>query len=162
MSDRQRHYWLMKSEPDVYSIRHLKEQKRGPWDGVRNFRARNIMKDDMVIGDLVLFHHSNAKPPGVAGVARVCSEAVPDPTQFDPKSKYFDKTASKLKPRWWMIHVEFVEEFPEFVPLPLLREQPALEGMPLLKLGMRLSVQPVAKEHFAFILKLGRAKTKLD
>jgi predicted RNA-binding protein with PUA-like domain len=162
MVERQRHYWLMKSEPDVYSIRHLAEQQRGPWDGVRNFRARNIMKNDMAVGDLVLFHHSNAKPPGVAGIARVCSEACPDPTQFDPKSKYFDKTASKANPRWWMIHVEFVEEFPRFVPLPLLREQPALEGMPLLKLGMRLSVQPVAKEHFAFVLQLGGAKTQLD
>ncbi|HEX2731341.1 MAG TPA: EVE domain-containing protein [Polyangiaceae bacterium] len=161
MAERETHYWLMKSEPDVYSIRHLAAQKRGPWDGVRNFRARNIMKDEMAIGDLVLFHHSNAKPPGIAGIARVCSEAVPDPTQFDPKSKYYDKTAPKTKPRWWMVHVEFVEELPEFLPLPLLREQAKLEGMPLLKPGMRLSVQPVSREHFEFILKLGKSKTKL-
>src|SRR5688572_4362829 len=84
MTQRQPQFWLMKTEPDVYSIRTLAEQKQGPWDGVRNFRARNYMKNEMVVGDLVLFYHSSTKPPGVAGIARVCSEAVPDPTQFDP------------------------------------------------------------------------------
>lgn len=155
-------FWLMKSEPDVYSVQHLKAQGRGPWDGVRNFRARNYMKNEMAPGDLVLFYHSSTKPPGVAGLARVCSEAVPDPTQFDPSSKYFDKTSSKSNPRWWMVHVEFVEELPHYVPLPTLRQCAELEGMPLLRRGMRLSVQPVSREHFEFILKLGKAQTSID
>lgn len=151
----------MKSEPDVYSIAHLRKQGRGPWDGVRNHTAKNTMKNEMKQGDWVLFHHSNAKPPGVAGLARVCSESSrPDPTQFDPKSQYYDPTSDPESPRWWLVDVEFVEEFPEFVPLPAMRDDPALSDMPLLRRGMRLSVQPVEKAHFEHILKLGRAKTR--
>ncbi len=161
MATRARKYWLMKSEPDVYSIRHLEKQGVGQWDGVRNYRARNFMKDEMQIGDLVLFYHSNATPPGVAGVARVASAARPDPTQFDPKNKYYDAKSQEGNPRWWLVDVEYVEELPEFVPLPQMREDAALEGMMLLKKGMRLSIQPVDKEHFRHILKCGDAKTKV-
>ncbi len=161
MTARARKYWLMKSEPDVYSIRHLEKEGVGRWDGVRNYRARNFMKNEMAIGDLILFYHSNAAPPGVAGVARVASETHPDPTQFEPKNKYYDPKSKQEDPRWWLVDVEYVEELPRFVPLPELREDPALDGMMLLQKGMRLSIQPVDKQHFRHVLKLGGAKTKV-
>ena len=151
----------MKSEPEVYSIRHLQKDGTGPWDGVRNYRARNFMKTEMAVGDLVLFYHSNANPPGVAGIARVASKSRPDPTQFDPKSKYYDAKSPEGAPRWWLVDVEFVEELPTFLPLPQLRADPGVDGMMLLKKGMRLSVQPVEKAHFQRILALGGAKTKV-
>lgn len=155
-----RRYWLMKTEPDVFSIADLRKKGRSAWDGVRNYTARNFMKDEMAVGDLVLFYHSNATPPGVAGIARVCSATYPDPTQFDPKSEYYDPKSKPEAPRWWLIDVEFVEELPRFLPLPLLREAQALSDMMLLRKGMRLSVQPVSKEHFRWILKAGGAKIK--
>ncbi len=151
----------MKSEPDVFSIDHLRKMGRSPWDGVRNYRARNFMKNEMAVGDLVLFYHSNATPPGVAGLARVCSKTYPDPTQFDPKSKYFDAKSSEDAPRWWLIDVEFVEEFPTFLSLPELRDSAALDGMMLLRKGMRLSVQPVEKQHFRWILERAGAKHRV-
>jgi len=156
---RARKYWLMKTEPDVFSIDDLAKVEREPWDGVRNFRARNFMRE-MRVGDLVLFYHSSTKPPGVAGIARVCREAHPDPTQFDPKSKYFDKTASRDKPRWEMVEVEFVEKLPTFVPLQQLRDDPDLDGMWVIKRGMRLSVQPVETEHFRRVVQQGGAKPR--
>lgn len=158
---RDRRCWLMKSEPDVYSIDDLAEERSACWDGVRNYRARNYMRDEMQIGDLVLFYHSNAKPPGVAGVARVCSEPYPDHTQFDRTSDYYDPKATEDKPRWHMIDIELVERFDELVPLPVLREEAALEGMPLLKKGQRLSIQPVEPEHFRHILRMAGARTRL-
>jgi predicted RNA-binding protein with PUA-like domain len=161
MSRRATHHWLMKSEPDVYSIDDLQREGQACWDGVRNYQARNIMRDRMQQGDLVLFYHSNAKPPGVAGVARVCREAYPDHTQFDPSSEYHDPKATGERPRWFMVDVEFVEKFPELLPLPELRDDPALEGMPLLKKGQRLSVQPVDKEHFRHVLKKAGARTRV-
>ena len=100
-------YWLMKSEPDVFSIDDLKKQKQTTWDGVRNYQARNFMMNDMQVGDLVLFYHSNAKPPGIAGLATVSKKAEPDPTQFDKKSEYFDPKATKEKPRWFCVKVKF-------------------------------------------------------
>lgn len=151
----------MKTEPDVFSIQDLRKKGRSPWDGVRNYTARNFMKDDMAVGDLVLFYHSNATPPGVAGVARVCSETYPDPTQFDPKSEYYDPKSKVEQPRWWLIDVEFVEQLPTFLPLPFLREAPELADMVLLRKGMRLSVQPVSKPHFKWILRAAGATTKL-
>ena len=162
MTDRpeRKHYWLMKTEPDVFSIDNLAKLGRSPWDGVRNYQALNHMQA-MHVGDLVLFYHSSTDDRGVVGLARVAREAYPDHTQFDPKSKYFDKTAKKAAPRWFMVDVEFVEKFPRFVPLSELREDGALEGMWLLKRGMRLSVQPVDKAHFKHIVKLGGGKTKV-
>lgn len=151
----------MKTEPDVFSIQDLKKKGRSPWDGVRNYTARNFMKDEMSVGDLVLFYHSNATPPGIAGISRVGSKAYPDPTQFDPKSEYYDPKSKPDAPRWWLVDVEFVEELSTYLPLPLLRETPELEGMVLLRKGMRLSVQPVEKAHFQWALKAGGAVTKV-
>ncbi|WP_373046471.1 EVE domain-containing protein [Vulgatibacter sp.] len=152
-------YWLVKSEPDVYSIDRLEAEGSTSWEGVRNYQARNFMQE-MKKGDRVLFYHSNAEPPGVAGIAEVVREAYPDHHAADPKSKYHDPGHSEEKPRWFMVDVGFVERFPEVLPLPLLKGEPALEGMELLRKGSRLSVQPVAKEHFDHVVKLGRGKRR--
>jgi predicted RNA-binding protein with PUA-like domain len=151
----------MKSEPSIYSIDDLARDGREKWDGVRNFRARNFMRDEMKPDDFVLFHHSSVDPPGVAGVARVACESYPDPSQFVKRGKYFDAKSVKEKPVWWLVDVEFVEKFPKFLPLSELRVDPKLDGMWLLKRGMRLSVQPVEKDHFKHILKLGGGKTRV-
>ena len=147
-------FWLAKSEPDVYSIDDLARDGREMWDGIRNYQARNFMRDDMKIGDWVLFYHSNAKPPGVAGLAKVASEPYPDPTQFDEKSKYFDPKASEEKPRWILIDVEFVERFNRLLSLAELKEEKPLDGMLLLRRGTRLSIQPVEKKQKIKSLKL--------
>ena len=154
VSDRPRRFWLMKSEPEAYSLDDLERDGRTHWDGVRNFKARNLMKA-MEIGDGVLFYHSNAKPPGIAGVAKVCRTAYPDFTQFDADSKYHDPRATREKPWWYMVDIEFVARFPEEIPLPLLRSLPELQGMALLKRGQRLSVQPVTPEEWSFLLEFG-------
>jgi predicted RNA-binding protein with PUA-like domain len=153
-------YWLVKSEPDVYSIEDLERDGVTGWEGVRNYLARNTMRDEMKEGDLVLFYHSNAEPPGVAGLAKVHGAALPDPSQFDKKSEYYDATSSRAAPRWLMAQVQFVEKFKAPVPLAALKADPSLIGMPLLQKGQRLSVQPVSTEHFARVLKLARARTK--
>jgi predicted RNA-binding protein with PUA-like domain len=152
-------YWLMKTEPEVYSIDHLARTRTGSWDGVRNFQARNHMRA-MRNGDLVLFYHSSTEPPGVAGIARVCREAYPDHTQFDPKHDHYDPKSKRDTPRWDMVDLEFVEKLPELVSLAQLKADPKLEGMLVVKRGMRLSVQPVERPHFAHVLKLGRAKIR--
>jgi predicted RNA-binding protein with PUA-like domain len=162
MAKTKRRYWLIKSEPEVYSIDDLRRDGRTEWDGVRNYQARNYMRDEMAIGDLVLFYHSNAKPPGVAGIARVCSEPHPDRTQFDPKSHYYDAKATEDQPRWMLVDMEFVERFDEPVSLDTLKANAdALDGMMVIKRGVRFSVQPVEREHFAHVLELAGAKTKL-
>ncbi|MGD8607472.1 MAG: EVE domain-containing protein [Myxococcales bacterium] len=150
----------MKSEPDVYSIDDLARDRRQSWDGVRNYQARNFMRE-MAVGDLAIFYHSSAKPPGAAGLCRVCREAYPDHTQFDQKSEYYDPKSDAASPRWWMVDVEFVEKFPELVPLQALKDDPKLEGMRVTQKGSRLSVQPVEKAHFKRLLQLAKAKTKL-
>lgn len=150
-------YWLMKTEPDVFSIDDLERVGVEPWDGIRNYMARNSMRDDMKVGDKVLFYHSNAKPPGVAGLATIASGAYPDPTQFDPKSKYHDPTSDPRDPRWLLVDVRFVGKLPRFVGLDELRTRPELEGMVLLNKS-RLSVQPVDKKHYDFIVKLAKKK----
>jgi len=147
-------YWLMKSEPHVYPWNQLVEDGSTHWDGVRNYQARNIMRDDMSIGDLVLFYHSNCKPPHVAGIARVCKEAYPDFTAQDANSKYFDPKATPDNPRWVMVDIEPVQEL-EVVGLPELRENGDLEGMPLLQRGQRLSVQPVSEDQFRIVCSMG-------
>ncbi|MCA9620476.1 MAG: EVE domain-containing protein [Myxococcales bacterium] len=161
MASRKRRYWLMKSEPETYSIEDLARDGRTMWDGVRNYQARNFMRDDMRAGDLVLFYHSNAKPMGVAGVAEVVGEPYPDPTQFDPKSKYHDPASSPDAPTWILVDVAHVETLPQILPLAGLKDDPKLEGMPLLQKGQRLSVQPVDKAHFKRVLSLAKAKTKV-
>jgi predicted RNA-binding protein with PUA-like domain len=152
-------FWLMKTEPDAYSIDRLEKEGRGTWDGVRNPIARNHMRA-MNEGDLVLFYHSSCKPPGVVGIARVCRTAYPDHTSWDPTSKYFDEKSSPEKPRWDMVDVEFVERTPRMVTLDDLKADPSLEGMIVTRVG-RLSVQPVSREHFARVLRMAKAKTKL-
>jgi predicted RNA-binding protein with PUA-like domain len=136
----------MKTEPGTYSIDDLKKDGRTKWDGVRNFRARNYMKE-MEEGDLVLFYHSSAEPPGVAGIARVARAAYPDPTQFDKKSKYYDEKATEDDPRWWLVDIAFVEKFANLVGLPDIKAEPALEDMVLVN-NSRLSVQPVTPAEF--------------
>lgn len=153
MSKRKR-YWLVKSEPDDFSIDDLERVGTEPWTGVRNYQARNFMRDDMRVGDLVLFHHSNADPPGVAGVARVCKAAYPDHTALDKDEQHYDPKASADNPIWMMVDIEFVEAFTRIVSLAELRATKSLEGMLLLKRGQRLSVMPVEAAHFKTILKL--------
>jgi predicted RNA-binding protein with PUA-like domain len=148
-------HWLMKSEPDVFGIDHLQAKGVEHWDGVRNYQARNFMRDDMKVGDLILFHHSNAKPPGVAGVARVVREAYPDHTSWDPESHYFDPKSTPEQPRWFMVDVGYVETFPTFLPLDELRNHEVLADMALLNRS-RLSVQPVTRLQFDYIVRLGR------
>ncbi|MDP6888685.1 MAG: EVE domain-containing protein [Candidatus Thalassarchaeaceae archaeon] len=148
-------YWLMKSEPHVYPWEQLVEDGSTHWDGVRNYQARNTMRDDMKIGDLVLFYHSNTKPPHVAGIARVCREGYPDHTAQDPNCKYFDPKASPDNPRWMMVDIEPIEPMKSIVTLPDMKANPALEGMPLLAKGSRLSVQNVPAEYFKIVRKMG-------
>lgn len=145
-------HWLMKSEPDVFGIEDLRRKKTEHWDGVRNFQARNYMRE-MEVGDRVLFYHSNAKEIGVAGLARVAKTAYPDHTSWDPDSKYFDPRSTVEAPRWFMVDVAFVEAFPRIVTLGEIREQAALADMPLVNRS-RLSVQPVTDEQFKLIVAM--------
>ena len=148
-------YWLMKSEEDVYSIRDLERDRRTSWEGVRNFEARNLMRDEMKVGDEVLFYHSNAKPAGVAGLARVAREGYPDPTAFDRKNRYYDPKSKPDEPRWFMVDLEFAEAFPRVVSLEEIKSLPELREMTLVKRA-RLSVQPVTKEEFGIVRRMGR------
>lgn len=143
----------MKSEPDVYSIDDLKRDKKTQWEGVRNYQARNFMRDDMKPGDEVLFYHSNAKPPGIAGLGKVCKLAYPDFFAWDKKSKYFDPKSSEDKPIWFMVDVQFVKKFKEILSLDLLKADKKLEDMLVTKRGMRLSVQPVEEKHYKYIVQ---------
>ena len=151
-------YWLMKSEPDVYGIDDLRRDGRAPWDGVRNYQARNFMRDDMAVGDAVLFYHSNAEPPGVAGLARVSRSAFTDATAWDRRSPYFDPKSSPSNPRWWMVELAFAEKFPAVVPLAVLKADPRLSKMVLVRKGSRLSVQPVTPEEFRVVCDLARGR----
>lgn len=148
-------YWLMKSEPSVFSIDDLKQDGFSEWEGVRNFQARNFMRDDMREGDLALFYHSNANPSGVAGICRICRESHPDLTALDKDSPYYDPKASQDKPIWMMVEVEFVEKFSHFVSLADLRKHSQLKELKILEKGSRLSITPVEKKHFDLILSLG-------
>lgn len=161
MPRRTRKYWLLKSEPSEYSIDDLAKEGTGTWDGIRNYRARNIMRDEMAAGDLVLFYHSSCKPPGVAGVARITGEPFADPTQFDTASPYYDPKSTREQPRWIAVHVEFIERLADEVPLDVLKRDPELDGMGVRAKGNRLSVQPVEKVHFRRVLRLGNAKTRV-
>jgi len=147
-------YWLMKSEPDAYSIDDLKRDRTEHWDGIRNYQARNFMMRDMKPGDEILFYHSSCKVPGVVGLARVCKEAYPDFTAWNPDSKYYDPKSTPEKPRWFMVDVGFVKKFPEVISLAQLRQTPGLEGMRLLQKGNRLSIMPVNEHEFQTICKL--------
>lgn len=153
--------WLMKSEPDVYSIDELAKKKRGTWEGVRNYQARNFMRE-MAEGDLFLFHHSNAKPSGIVGIGSIVRTAYVDPFQFDPKSPYYDPKSPKTDPRWSAVDVGFVERFAGVVSLETMKADPALEGMRILARGSRLSVTPVESIHFARVIELAKGKTRVS
>ncbi len=151
-------HWLIKSEPDVFSIDDLEAVGREPWDGIRNYQARNFMRDDMEAGDLAIFYHSNAKPPGAVGVARVVGDAYPDPSQFDRKSKYYDAKSDPDAPRWLLRDFEFVLKFPAIVPLADLKAEKALEGMQVTQRGVRLSIMPVEPGHFRKVCAMAGVK----
>ncbi len=153
-----RQYWLLKSEPTTFSIQDLAKSphQRTMWEGVRNYQARNFLRDDLKIGDGILFYHSVTPPVGIAGLAEVVKEGYPDPTQFDTKSKYFDSKATLEKPRWFVVDIQLQKTFKSVLELGLLRELPGLEGMELLRKGSRLSVQPVRPEEWKIIQKLGK------
>ena len=155
---RMRH-WLIKSEPDVFGIDDLATAKREPWSGVRNYQARNFMWKEMKPGDLALFYHSNAKPPGVAGIARVVGEPYPDPTQFQESSEYFDPKSSPENPRWWLVDFEFVGKFRELLPLENLKADPRLAEMMVCQRGTRLSITPVDPAHYKRVLHLAGWKS---
>ena len=147
-------FWLMKSEPDCYSIDDLKKDKQAEWDGVRNYQARNFMRDDMKIGDEVLFYHSSTKPAGVAGRARVCKEAYPDFTAWDTKSDHPDPKSTPENPIWQMVDVCFVEKFKDVIGLTELKQDSFFDDMMVTQRGSRLSIQPVHKKHFDRIVQM--------
>ena len=147
-------HWLVKTEPDVYSIDDLRRDRVTGWDGVRNYQARNFMRDDMKRGDLVLIYHSNAKPPGVAGVGEVAKEGYPDPTAFDADDPHFDPKSDPDDPRWIQVDIRYKRSFKRLIPLDELRQTSGLAEMPLLQRGQRLSVQPVTRAQFNLIVKI--------
>lgn len=150
----------MKSEPDMFSIQDLQKKITEHWDGVRNYQARNFLRDDMKLGDKVLFYHSNADVIGVAGIAEIAHEGYPDFTAFDVKNKHYDPSSSKENPRWYMVDVKFVECFEEVVSLETLKTVVGLENMVVIRKGSRLSIQPVTEKEFEIVCELGRKKIK--
>ncbi len=149
-------YWLLKSEPDAFSLEDLKKcpNQTEPWDGIRNYQARNLMRDEMKVGDQAFFYHSRQAEPAIVGTVRIVREAYPDHTSWDPSSKYFDEKSSAENPRWLMMDVQFESEFSRPVTLKELRSVPELKEMFLLRKGMRLSVQPVTEAEFQLILAI--------
>lgn len=150
-------YWLMKSEPDVYGIDDLERDGTEPWDGIRNYQVRNMIRDDMQVGDLALFYHSRVKEPAAVGVMKIISEAYPDPTQFDANSHYFDAKSDPENPRWLLRDVEFVRKLERPVTLKELKAHPALDDFTLTRKGNRLSIFPVTDAQWDIVL--GLAKT---
>jgi len=149
-------YWLFKSEPDVFGIDHLKKMpgQTEHWDGIRNYQARNMLRDDIKPGDQVFFYHSNCKEPAIVGIAQVTREGYPDHTAFDPEQHYYDPKSDPDNPRWYMVDVKFVRDLKRPVTLQELKQLPELEDMPLVRRGNRLSIMPVSKEHWKLILDL--------
>ena len=160
MSRKTRRYWLMKSEPDAFSIDDLERAGTEPWSGVRNYQARNFMRDGMQPGDSVLFYHSNCEPPGIVGLASVASTAYPDPTQFDPRSVYHDPKSTPEQPRWMLVDVKFERKLKRCITLKELKACPELEDFALVQRGSRLSVMPVVKSQYDFILGLEKKKPR--
>ena len=149
-------YWLMKSEPDAFSIDDLalRPDRTEPWDGVRNYQARNMMRDDMKIGDQVFFYHSNCSLPGIVGIAEVVKQSHPDFTAFDPDDKHFDPKSNPEKPTWFMVQVKFVRKLPRTISLQELKQKPELADLALVRRGNRLSIMPVSQQQWDFILGL--------
>nr|VFJ51003.1 MAG: Predicted RNA-binding protein, contains PUA-like domain [Candidatus Kentron sp. FW] len=149
-------YWLMKSEPGEFSIEDLAQRpgQREPWDGVRNYQARNMLRDRMKMEDLAFFYHSNCAEPGIVGIMRIIREGYPDATAFDPEDKHFDPKSDPQNPRWYRVDVELVRIFPGTLSLRELKRYPELADMPLVQRGNRLSVMPVSANQWDFILSL--------
>jgi predicted RNA-binding protein with PUA-like domain len=155
---RARRYWLFKSEPESYSIEQLAKDKSTFWSGVRNYQARNLLRDDIQLDDGVLFYHSNAKPMAVVGLARVCKAGYPDPTQFDAADHYFDATSDPADPRWYVVDIAHVATIKSPITRDMLKQQEQLEDMMLLQRGSRLSVQPVTPAEWRIVLKMAGEK----
>ena len=149
-------YWLFKSEPETFSIDHLRACPKGidSWNGVRNYQARNMLRDQIKIGDEGFFYHSNCKIPGIVGTVKIVRASYPDSTQFDPESDYYDPKSTSENPRWFVVDVKFNQKFSSIISLQQLKMIPALSKMPLLRTGNRLSITPVAKEEWNEILNL--------
>lgn len=149
-------YWLMKTEPEMFGIDDLAARKNQTeaWDGVRNYQARNMMRDEMKVGDQVFFYHSNCEPPGIVGIAKIVSKAYPDPTAFDPEAEHYDPKSDPAQPRWFMVDVQFVRKLARNISLHELKTHGALDGMRLLQRGNRLSIMPVSAAEWDFILSL--------
>jgi predicted RNA-binding protein with PUA-like domain len=153
---RQKRYWLMKSEPGTYSIEDLKRDGKTCWDGVRNYQARNLMRDEMQVGDGVLFYHSREKPMGVYGIAEIVREAYPDDSAFDPQDKHYDPKSDPANPTWMMVDVGYVGTLETPVTLDMLKQTPGLEKMMVIQRGSRLSVQPVTKKEWDIVFGLSK------
>ena len=149
-------YWIFKSEPTVFSIDHLAKRLKQtePWDGVRNFQARNMLRDEVKTGDLVFFYHSNCMPPGIAGMMQVVKEGYPDTTQFDPESRYYDPRATHACPIWYRVDVKLIKQFPKLITLDSLKSQPALKKLWILRKGNRLSITPITIKEWHVINQL--------
>jgi predicted RNA-binding protein with PUA-like domain len=151
-------YWLMKSEPECFSVDHLaaRPNKTEHWDGVRNYQVRNMMRDDMAVGDVSFFYHSNCTPPGIAGYMEIVREAYPDFTAFDPENEHFDPKSDPTNPRWLMVDVQLKQKFKKLITLDELRSHPALENMLILRKGNRLSVTPLTKHEWDLIQMMAK------
>lgn len=151
-------YWLMKTEPEGFSIDDLQRVQTEAWDGVRNYQARNFMRDEMKVGDKAFLYHSNAKPTGIAGIMTISKASYPDPTQFHPESKYYDPKATQETPRWYLVDVSFERKLDDIIPLATLKKMPALEDCLLTQKGSRLSVMPLQAKHWQAIMDLIEAQ----
>jgi predicted RNA-binding protein with PUA-like domain len=149
-------YWLFKSEPETFGIDTLFERPKQTehWDGVRNYQARNMLRDDIKVGDKAFFYHSNCTPPGIVGIVEIVRAGYPDPSAEDPESKYFDPKSTKENPRWFMVDVRFVKKFKQMITLSELKQHPLLENMVVLRRGSRLSITPVTKEEWSAIVSM--------
>ncbi len=157
-----RQYWLFKSEPSAFGIENLDRAplQTAPWDGVRNYQARNYLRDQVRVGDPVLFYHSREEPLGIFGVMEVVRAGYPDHTAFDPKSKYFDPSSKRDQPRWYMVDVKLIRKFDSPVTRDQLQADPVTSGMLVMKRGMRLSIQPVQPVEWEAVLKLAGVKSR--
>lgn len=148
-------YWLFKSEPDCFSLSDLRKKKRAPWDGVRNFQARNYLRDDVHVGDIVVFYHSSCAVPGAVGLATVTKAAYPDATAWDPHSEHPDPKSTRANPRWFVVDVAYKQDFKVPVPLTILHTLPEFAGSPLIQRGNRLSIIPLTASQFRAVVREG-------
>ena len=152
------HYWLFKSEPSTFSVDDLQKKPKQTehWDGVRNYQVRNMLREQIKKGDLGFFYHSSCTPPGIAGIIEVVREGYPDPSAFDPESKYYDPRSTAAKPNWFMVDVKLIEKFPRFITLAEIKQQPNLQNMLILRKGNRLSITSVTKQEWDVIVNLAK------